>query len=359
MKNKDHIIYQNTDNKYWDKFKISQVFNVSGTTTTHPSTLQAGERTPRITCAATNNGLGDLYENDATEKGGVITVDSAAIGYVSYQPYDFIATDHVEKISNVNGSKITFGVGLFLVQSINKATNGKYGYGYKFSQARIGKQKILLPVSSLGQPDYKYMESYIEGIILRREKQYLNFISKRIENLKGIEKPISLKEKKWKEFFIENLLNIRSGVRLTKVSQKKGYIPFIGSTDSNNGITNFIANTNSSIDNNVLGVNYNGSVVESFYHPYKAIFSDDVKRLSLKQIEGNKYIYLFLKAVILQQKVKYQYAYKFNGRRMARQKIILPINLEGEPDYVYMEHYMKYLEYKKLNSYLEFKQKRK
>ena len=45
---------------------------------------------------------------------------------------------------------------------------------------------------------------------------------------------------------------------------------------------------------NVLGVNYNRSVVENFYHPYKAIFSDDVKRLSLKEVEGNEFLYLFI-----------------------------------------------------------------
>ena len=35
-----------------------------------------------------------------------------------------------------------------------------------------------------------------------------------------------------------------------------GNIPFIGATDSNNGITEFIANKNT-LDKNVLGVNYN------------------------------------------------------------------------------------------------------
>ena len=34
-----------------------------------------------------------------------------------------------------------------------------------------------------------------------------------------------------------------------------------------NGITNFVSNSNDSLDSNVLGVNYNGSIVENFYHP--------------------------------------------------------------------------------------------
>lgn len=119
-------------------------------------------------------------------------------------------------------------------------------------------------------------------------------------------------------------------------------MPFIGATDSNNEITNFVSNTNASFDKNVFGVNYNGSVVENFYHPYECIFSDDVKRISFKDDEGqNKYCYLFLKQMILKQKEKYRYAYKFNGDRMARQKIMMPVDEESRINYRAVENYMK------------------
>ena len=48
----------------------------------------------------------------------------------------------------------------------------------------------------------------------------------------------------------------------------KGQKPFIGASDSNNGVTAFVKNTNTSEDRNVLGVNYNGSVVENFYQMF-------------------------------------------------------------------------------------------
>ena len=134
----------------------------------------------------------------------------------------------------------------------------------------------------------------------------------------------------------------------------QGGIPFIGATDSNNGITNWIATANSSLDKNVLGVNYNGSVVETFYHGYECVFSDDVKRFHLKNYADNKYILLFLKTVILQQKIKYTYGYKFNGQRMGRQKILLPVDEQGQPDYAYMEQYAKNMMLKKYRQYLTY-----
>ena len=153
----------------------------------------------------------------------------------------------------------------------------------------------------------------------------------------------ALNEKEWKEFYLRDIFTIRPGKRLTKSNMKSGTMPFIGASDSNNGVTAFVSNTNVSKDSNVLGVNYNGSVVENFYHPYTCIFSDDVKRFALREHNGNEYIYLFMKTVILQQKCKYAYGYKFNEERMQKQMILLPTKANGQPDYDYMEQYAKQL----------------
>lgn len=132
----------------------------------------------------------------------------------------------------------------------------------------------------------------------------------------------------------------------------------MGASDSNNGVTAFISGTNTSEDSNVLGVNYNGSVAESFYHPYTALFSDDVKRFHLRGDNDNKYIYLFMKAAIRQQKVKYSYGYKFNDARMQEQQIMLPVDDSGNPDWHFMAEYMKSLESRLLSRWIETKRGR-
>lgn len=159
---------------------------------------------------------------------------------------------------------------------------------------------------------------------------------------------------KWKAFILSDIFTISAGKRLTKADMKHGRRPFIGATDSNNGITAWVENTNESLDRKVLGVNYNGSVVETFYHPYECIFSDDVKRLHLKDsVKVSHYIMLFLKTMIVQQKIKFAYGYKFNEKRMQMQKIVLPINLNGQPNWDYMETYMLNLEQKQILEYLK------
>ena len=169
----------------WREFKVGEVFEVSGTVTTHPRYLKRNGKTPRITCAATNNGLDDIYDNEATEMGDVLTVDSATDGVIFYQPYNFIATDHVEKISIKGKQKMTKGIGLFLKTNIEKAKSNKYGYGYKFSQTRIKKQIIKLPIDSQGNPNWQFMEEYIKQKEKKLAEIIVKYYRQKMDNMIG------------------------------------------------------------------------------------------------------------------------------------------------------------------------------
>lgn len=165
---------------------------------------------------------------------------------------------------------------------------------------------------------------------------------------------LNLTDRKWEAFAVEDIFDIKAGKRLTTADMDTGNLPFIGATELNNGITNWINTPNETLDHNVLGVNYNGSVAETFYHPYNCVFSDDVKRLHLKNADDNKYTLLFCSIMIRKQKNKYTYGYKFNGKRMAKQKILLPITDAGSPDYAFMEDYVRELMSKKREQYLDY-----
>lgn len=177
------------------------------------------------------------------------------------------------------------------------------------------------------------------------------------ENLKDrshAESAVSLESREWKEFFLEDAIVIDSGKRLVKQDMQAGLTPFIGASEMNNGITAFTGSKNDSLDKNVLGVNYNGSVGFSFYHPYEALFSDDVKRVKwIDTVRNNQYTLLFLSSMIRQQKNKFAYGYKFNAQRMKRQKILLPVCAEGAIDWQFMEDYMGRIERRILKSFAE------
>ena len=175
-------------------------------------------------------------------------------------------------------------------------------------------------------------------------------------DLKGINKPSLLKDKVWDSFYIEDVADIISGRDIYEAERINGELPYISSTANNNGIGYFVGNNNLTLEKECLSVNRNGSVGYSFYHPYNALFSNDCRKLRPKF--KSRYVGLFLSNQITQQKDKYGYGYKMGTARLKKQKIMLPINIKGEPDYKYMEQYMKYIEYVKLSAYIKFKKKK-
>ena len=95
-----------------------------------------------------------------------------------------------------------------------------------------------------------------------------------------------------------------------------------------------------------------GSVGACFYEPFEFIASDHITHL--KNDKYNKYIYLFISCILNRLKEKYNFNREINDKRISREKILLPTNKNNQPDYGYMEQYIKNLEIKKLNQYLYF-----
>lgn len=340
--------------KEWCEFKVLELFNYIRGNQNNMNSLIDGDDM-LISAKNTNNGLKGFFSTNIQKKGKFkghcITLNNdgdGGVGLAYYQPHDFLLDTHVYALypkENLNRHTM-----LFIAQVLSKQ-RVCFSHGYSINQNRLKEMKIMLPVNENRLPDYSFMEQYITERERQLIQKYKKFIGKNIQSGGVL---TDLNSVKWKAFYINEIFSISAGKRLTKADMDNGKIPFIGATDSNNGITNWIATPNSSFDKNVLGVNYNGSVVENFYHPYGCIFSDDVKRLHLREHADNKYILLFFKTVILQQKVKYTYGYKFNGQRMERQKILLPVNEEGRPDYEFMEQYGKQIMLQKYQQYLNY-----
>ena len=343
------------DKVEWKEFSIESLFNIKiGKNVDGNKVDRENGKTAYITRKENTNGLDGFIDEDSSflnTNYPVITIgNETAEPFVQEFPF-FTGT----KV-NILTPKFDIDVPVlkYIATSLRQHKN-KYSYSFTINSTRLKKQNILLPTDESGNPNWKYMSDFVKKMELDKVNEVLEYIYIYIY----IKLTTMLDEKvceiSWRDFWLEDVIEIKSGVRLTKGNQEEGARPFIGASDSNNGVTAFVSNTNKSLDKNVLGVNYNGSVVENFYHPYESIFSDDVKRLKWKdEMYGNKYTYLFLKQMILSQKIKYAYGYKFNGERMKRQKIMLPVTETGLPDYDYMTSYMQKQELEQIFKILNY-----
>jgi len=145
----------------WQLFDLKKLFEIKGSKTTPLLKLEEhGEgKYPYVTTQATNNGVEEFYDY-YTEEGNVLTVDSAVLGYCSYQPLAFSASDHVEKL--IPKFIMSKYAALFISTIIN-AEQYRYNYGRKCSQERMKKSHIKLP-SKNGVPDFEFMENYIKSL---------------------------------------------------------------------------------------------------------------------------------------------------------------------------------------------------
>ena len=145
----------------WRSFKLSCLFNIKGSITNSLLELKKhgkGEY-PFVTTQSTNNSVAGFF-NTWTETGGVLVIDSAVLGYCSYQEKHFCASDHVEKL--IPTFPMNKYVALFLVTILNMEQY-RFNYGRKCSQERLKKMSIKLPARG-SNPDFDFMEKYIKSL---------------------------------------------------------------------------------------------------------------------------------------------------------------------------------------------------
>lgn len=145
----------------------------------------------------------------------------------------------------------------------------------------------------------------------------------------------------WKYFKLEDLFEISSGKRLKKMDHINGDIPYVSSTQYNNGVDEKIGNGYT--HKNGISIGAYGGVGEAFYHPYKFWASDSVNVITPKDRHFNEYIGLFIVSIIKKEQYRYSYGRGLSCRRLTTTSIKLPIDSNGDPNWDFMEEYMKQL----------------
>jgi len=195
-------------------------------------------------------------------------------------------------------------------------------------------EKIRLPVNSLDQPDWDFIENKIKGayernVALVNDKPYQD-------------RKIKLQDREWKAFIYHDIFDFKKGKRLTKSNMIAGDTPFVGSIDSNNGVSNYIDST-PIFPSGTIAVNYNGSVGEAHYQINSYWASDDCNVLYSENF--NEFVGMFICTLIKSERYRFNYGRKWHLGRMKETTIHLPVSASGEPDWQFMEDYIKSLPY--------------
>lgn len=336
----------------WKAIPIAKLFKISGSKTTPKNELEkmGNGKYPYVTTQTTTNGQAGYYRT-FTEKGGVLTVDSAVAGFCTYQANNFSASDHVEVLT----PKFCMNkyIALFLTGQINKNNQNKFSYGYKACQDRLREMSIMLPVDFNDEPDYKFMEEYIKEREAKLKNHYKEYIQKHIDKL---QKKADIKNKKWGNFKLSKIFSFDKGNQNNMGALQNGDIPLVSAKKVDNGYKNFVSKNNKKIFNGgciSLNNDGDGGAGIAYYQPYKMLLDSHCTAL-VSKLKLTKETLLFLSKSITKQRRKFGHGYAINKERLKAFQIMLPINSKGEPDYEFMHNYMLYLEQKKILEYLEY-----
>lgn len=159
----------------------------------------------------------------------------------------------------------------------------------------------------------------------------------------------------WKAFKIEELFKLKKGKCNNASALLDGNIPYVGATNRNNGTMKFCSGNENMISKGNCIVFIGAGDGSAGYSVYK---QEDMV-CSSSNICGynehlNKYTGLFMSACSDMNQSKYSHGYSRNMERLKKDKIMLPVNEAGEPDYEYMERYIKQLETNKMIDYLAY-----
>lgn len=315
----------------WKEYKLKDI----GFSVFHGSRQKQAEREagniPLLTAGKENQGVAAYIGNPLCQYQDPVTVDM--FGNCFFHKGIYSGDDNIYFFINKDLNDV---IKIFISSIINKQKSILYNFKSQFRQQQADALTVILPSKSDNTPDYEYIESYMKNIMQESEKNI-----EKLNNIHNGKKTIDILG--WREFSLggdNGLFRIVKGTRLTKANMKDGNINFIGSSSVNNGITNHISNLEHIHPANLITVSYNGSIGEAFYQEKPFWASDDVN-VFYPNFKQSFEIAMFLIPLIRKIGQKYKFVDKWKLEDMCNDKITLPINGNGEPDWEYMENYMK------------------
>ena len=147
---------------------------------------------------------------------------------------------------------------------------------------------------------------------------------------------ISLKEKKWKKYKIDELFECNIAKAIDYGKTIPGNNVFVGRQSSNNGIQGFVSNEIVE-KGNCISIAMVGENV-AYYQANDFVASQNI--LVLRNSVLNQKIALFLNNCIQKQLLKYSYGKPIGLANFKNQYIMLPADEQDNPDYLFMESYI-------------------
>lgn len=327
----------NTSN--WKSFRVGEIFDLVPTKGIDSTELLPGNDISYIGAKKDDNGLMMRCQlsgfEDWVSKGNCIVficLGAGSAGYATYQGDDFIGMSgktlcgYNDNLNEFNGN---------FIATVLSCERPKYSFGRSWTGDRLKNTLIKLPVDTSGHPDWHYMEEYMKSL-------HSKTITTSVKS-----SHIPLETEKWGKFMVGDLF---TQIYKAEAHTKDDYdsaesitslaIPYVSRTNTNNGVDGFIVDNPTGIESgNAIIIGDTTATVS--YQKDEFICGDHIVVLRAKWL--NEYTGLFVTCILRKEQYRYSYGRAFVMSSIANTDILLPQTPSGEPDWKWMENYMKSL----------------
>lgn len=313
-----------------DLVKVSDLFEVKYGTNLELMRLNEREkRTGDSACFVSrtenNNGVSAFVGKNSKIKpllSGTITVSGGGSVLETFlQPFEYYSGRDLYCLTPKNS--MTEKELIFYCICIRK---NKYRYNYG-RQANKTLRDILIPDSV--------------------PNKFLKLEIKKPSNKPAHEKKVALSDRQWKWFRYDELFDLcaEKFIAIGEAEEILGNTPFISTGSENNGIACLTGiESAKTYPAGCITVASSGNAGEAFYQEKPFKVTNMVIILKAK-FSMNKFLGLFLVTLIRKEKYRYSYGRKSGLDRMRESKMKLPVNVSGNPDWKFMEDFIKALPY--------------
>ncbi|MBR4317026.1 MAG: restriction endonuclease subunit S [Alphaproteobacteria bacterium] len=169
---------------------------------------------------------------------------------------------------------------------------------------------------------------------------------------------LKLTDREWKEFKIADTLNESINAKAYHsnsliVTSDKG-IPYITRTNLSNGLQSIVDKNQDFKKNPQNTIVFGAENATYFYQPFKYITGNKMYYYNTSKLSQEVNLFITCCLNFSLKECGFGYGMGLTGTRSDSRKFLLPVNNEGQPDYKFMEDYIKEVMTRKRKEYINY-----
>lgn len=330
----------------WNEFPLSKIFDIDFGNKFDLNKMVESQQThiAFVSRTASNNGVSGWVEPiegvDPYPAGCLTVALGGSLGSTFVQPKEFYTGQNVAVLKDKkNGKTLSIEEKLLVAMLIRKECESRFvAFGRELNKHIKTDFTVRLPATDSNDVDWEVLQKISKGILAKVSLKTSNVISQFSDISKWERVPIK------KIFKTEESGNLPRGKVHSKEELPDGSDYFyVGAKKRDNGIMYRCGYDEKLISKgNCIAFicNGQGSVGYTNYIDTDFMASGD---LALGYNDNlNKYNALFLVTILDKERFKYSFGRKW-GKYLANTEILIPVQGDGEPNWKYMEDYIKSL----------------